>query len=96
MATPKELYNKPIQGYWENKVTKHIYLFFQGIARDNLQKRERTHWNAGVINLRTGKSRKLRLEDFVNLQKLDLETENILNENVSINYFLESYRSNKN
>jgi len=96
MATLKELYNQPIQGYWENKITKHIYLFFQGTASDNQQIKERTHWNAGAINLRTGKSRKLRLEDFVNLQRLDSEIESLLEENISINSFYQSYQNHKN
>ncbi len=89
MATLKELYNQPIQGYWVNKKTKNIYLVFQGTAFDNFQRQERIHWNAGAINLRTGKSRKLRLSDFFNLEKLDSETESILKENICMNYFLQ-------
>lgn len=92
MATPKELYNQPIQGYWENKTTKHIYLLFQGAAFDNQQTKERTHWNAGAVNLRTGKLRKLGLQDFANLQKLDSETEGLLEQNISIYHFLNPFR----
>ena len=71
MANPKELYRKNLMGYWENKNTKEIYMLFDGSADDNISTKERIHWNAGAINLRTGKSRKLRLNDFVNLKKLD-------------------------
>lgn len=90
MATAKELYNQPIQGYWENKNTGHIYLLFQGNATDNPRTEERTHWNAGAINLRTGRLRKLRLQDFCNLKKLDSETESLLVNYIDINHFSQS------
>ena len=89
MATLRELYDKPIQGYWENKRTKHIYLLFSGTARDNTETKERVHWNEGAINLRTGRLRRLKLRDFVNLQELDSETKALLEKNISVYHFVQ-------
>ena len=91
MVTSEELYNQPIRGYWENVKTRHIYLLFQGTVCDNSATKERTHWNAGAINLRTGKLRKLRLGDFTNLKKLDSGTEKVLERNISIHDFSQSF-----
>lgn len=95
MATTKELYDQPLQGYWENISTKQIYLLYEGNADDDTKKEERTHWNAGAINLRTGKIRKLKLMDFANLQKLDRETTSQLEKHISARHFVESIRSSK-
>ncbi|MDD5193257.1 MAG: hypothetical protein PHF67_01590 [Candidatus Nanoarchaeia archaeon] len=88
MAIQSELYNQPIRGYWENKKTRAIYLLFQGNSYDNPVTKERTHWNASAINLRTGKLRGLRLKDFANLQRVDSETEIILGRNISVEHFV--------
>ena len=63
MATKEQLYEKPIRGYWENIQTKHIYMLYEGSADDCSGKGERVHWNAGAINLRTGKTRRLKLDN---------------------------------
>jgi hypothetical protein len=92
MATSKQLYEKSLRGYWENVKTRHIYMLFEGHATDNDKSRERTFWNAGAINLRTGKSRKLRLKDFANLRRPDKQTIQILESNIDIIHFYNSYR----
>ena len=94
MATKKELYQQPIRGYWENKKSHDIYLIYQGHYDENTFK-ERIFWNAGAINLRSGKSRLFKLVDFTGLKKLDSETTNMLELNIHINHFIESWRMQK-
>lgn len=92
MATKKELYGQKIQGYLENPCSGHIYMVYQGHYSEN-SNQERIFWNASAINLRTGKSRRLKLKDFMNLQKLDSGTTKILESNIHISHFIESYRN---
>jgi len=95
MATSKQMYEKPIKGYWENINTGHIYMLFEGHYTDNQKTKERTFWNAGAINLRTGKIRKLRLKDFAMLKSLDTQTTRIIEANIDVPYFYQHCRGFK-
>ena len=92
MATKKELYGQKIQSYWENPCSGQIYMVYQGHYSEN-SNQERIFWNASAINLRTGKSRRLKLIDFMSLQKLDSRITKILESNIDMLHFIESYRN---
>jgi hypothetical protein len=82
MATPRQLYKQKPMGYWESSVSRNTYLVFMCDYKQKTSTKEVIECRAHAINLRTGKSLKLNLQDFIRLKRPDRELENYLDSQI--------------